>query len=195
MPARDTDARYGNVAAGLHWLIAAAVIFNLWLGLYLGELPRSDPNRLWWIQIHKSNGLSILVLSVTRVLWRAVNPMPGLVAGTPTWERVAARAVHYTFYVLIIAIPLSGWAMVSSSPLGIPTIWFGLFEWPHLPFLAELPRVRKQLIIGDIRETHKWLAYLAIALITLHVAAALKHHFWDRDTTLLRMLPWTRIPR
>jgi cytochrome b561 len=98
------------------------------------------------------------------------------------------------FYVLIIAISLTGWAMVSASPLGIPTVWFDLFEWPHVPFLAELPRGQKQLVIGDIREAHVRLAYLAIALIVLHLAAALKHHFWNRDTTLLRMLPWTRLP-
>jgi cytochrome b561 len=95
--------------------------------------------------------------------------------------------------VLIIAIPLAGWAMVSSSPLGLPTLWYGLFEWPHIPFLAELPRDQKQQIIGIFRETHNWLAFLAIFLIVLHVTAALKHQFWDRDTVLARMLPWTKV--
>lgn len=193
MTPRDTDLRYGTVAMSLHWLIAAAVIFNVGVGLYMGELPRSDPDRLWWVQLHKSDGLTILVLSVARVLWRVVNPMPALPADMPTWERLAARGVHYSFYVLIIAIPLAGWAMVSSSPLGLPTLWYGLFEWPHIPFLAELPRDQKQQIIGIFRETHDWLAFLAIFLIVLHVAAALKHQFWDRDTVLARILPWTKV--
>ena len=193
MTPRDTDLRYGTVAMSLHWLIAAAVIFNVGVGLYMGELPRSDPGRLWWVQLHKSDGLTILVLSVARVLWRVVNPMPALPADMPRWERLAARGVHYSFYVLIIAIPLAGWAMVSSSPLGLPTLWYGLFEWPHIPFLAELPRDQKQQIIGIFRETHNWLAFLAIFLIVLHVTAALKHQFWDRDTVLARMLPWTKV--
>lgn len=188
-PARDTDLRYGTVAMALHWLIAAAVLFNIALGYYMHGLASADPDRYALVQFHKSTGLSILVLSVVRVLWRMVNPMPSLPAHMPMWERIAARGVHYVFYILIIAIPLAGWAMVSSSPLGLPTMWYGLFEWPQIPFLAELPRSEKQQIIGTFRETHRLLAYFALSLIVLHVAAALKHHFWDRDTVLTRMLP------
>ena len=192
MPARDTNTRYGTVAMSLHWLIAAAVLFNIGLGFYMNDLQSADPDRFWFVQLHKSTGLSILVLSIARVLWRIVNPMPALPEHMPPWERLAARGVHYIFYVLIIAIPLAGWAMVSSSPLGLPTMWYGLFEWPHIPFLSELPREEKQQIIGTFRDTHNMLAYLALALIVLHVAAALKHHFWDRDTVLTRMLPWSK---
>lgn len=193
IPARDTNTRYGTVAMSLHWLIAAAVLFNVWLGFTMNEMQSADPDRIWYVQMHKSTGLSILVLSVVRVLWRFVNPMPALPAHMATWERVLARGVHYAFYVLIIAIPLAGWAMVSSSPAGRPTIWYGLFEWPHIPWLAELPREDKQQIVGFFHDTHNLLAYLAIALVVLHTAAALKHHFWDRDTVLSRMLPWTKV--
>lgn len=193
MSLRDTNLRYGTVAMALHWLIAAAVIFNIALGYYMGDLPKLDPDRFWFVQFHKSTGLSILVLSVLRVLWRVVNPMPALPAQMPMWERISARAVHGLFYVLIVAIPLAGWAMVSSSPLGLPTMWYGLFQWPHILFLAELPRDQKQQIIGAFRETHNTLALIALCLIGLHVAAALKHQFWDHDTVLTRILPWGKV--
>jgi cytochrome b561 len=194
MSPRDTNLRYGPVAMTLHWLIAAAVLFNIALGYYMNDLPNSDPNHFWFVQFHKSTGLSILILSVARVLWRVVNAMPAL-PQMPMWEKAAARAAHGAFYVLIVAIPLTGWAMVSSSPLGLPTMWYGLFEWPHISFLAELPRDQKQQIIHTFRHTHNWLAFLALWLIGLHVAAALKHQFWDRDTVLARMLPGTKIEK
>jgi cytochrome b561 len=193
MIARDTNTRYGTVAMSLHWLIAAAVLFNIGLGFYMGDLPRTDPDRFWIIQFHKSTGLSILVLSVARVLWRVINPMPALPEQMPTWERAAARGVHYIFYVLIIVLPLVGWAMVSSSPRGLPTMWYGLFEWPRIPFLAELSHDQKQYFVGIFKDTHSALAYFALSLIALHVAAALKHQFWDRDTVLTRMLPGIKV--
>jgi cytochrome b561 len=193
MTARDTNLRYGSVAMSLHWLIAAAVLFNIALGYYMGDLPKTDPDRFWFIQFHKSTGLSILVLSVMRVLWRVINPMPAMPAHMAAWEKFAARAVHWTFYVLIIAIPLAGWAMVSSSPLGTPTMWYGLFQWPHIPFLAELPRDQKQHIIGTFRDVHNTLALTALCLIGLHVAAALKEQFWNRYSIFARMLPWGKV--
>jgi cytochrome b561 len=192
MTARDATTRYGTVAMSLHWLIAIAVIFNIWLGFYMGDLPRADPDRFWFIQFHKSTGLSILVLSVARVLWRVVNPMPALPEKMAGWERILARGVHYIFYVLIIAIPLAGWAMVSSSTRGLPTVWYGLVEWPNIPFLAELSLDQKKYFGEIFEDTHNALAYLALGLIVLHVAAALKHQFWDRDTVLSRMLPFSK---
>ena len=192
MSTRDTNTRYGTVAMSLHWLIALAVLFNIALGYYMGDLPRTDPDRFWIIQFHKSTGLSILVLSVARVLWRVVNPMPALPETMARWERILARSVHYIFYVLIIAIPLSGWAMVSASTRGLPTMWYGLFPWPNIPFLADLPVDQKKYFGGIFADTHSLLAYLAIGLITLHVAAALKHLLWDRDTVMSRMLPGTK---
>ena len=192
LTARDTNTRYGTVAMSLHWLIAIAVIFNIWLGFYMGDLPRTDPDRFWFIQFHKSTGLSILVLSVARVMWRVINPMPALPETMAGWERILARSVHYIFYVLIIAIPLAGWTMVSSSTRGLPTMWYGLFPWPNIPFLAELSLDQKKYFGGIFEGTHNTLAIVALALIALHVAAALKHQFWDRDTVLSRMLPFSK---
>ena len=192
LTARDTNPRYGTVAMSLHWLIAIAVVFNIWLGFYMGDLPRADPDRFWFIQFHKSTGLTILILSVARVMWRVINPMPALPEKMPGWERILARGVHYVFYVLIIALPLAGWGIASSSPRGLPTLWYGLFEWQRIPFLADLSHDQKQQIVGVFEDTHTALAYFALGLIVLHVAAALKHQFWNRDTVLSRMLPFSK---
>src|SRR5436190_23816311 len=128
----NSETRYGTVAVTLHWFIAAAIIGMLILGKYMADLPRDDPSKFDLIQLHKSIGITILTLSVLRLLWRLVNKVPPLPAQMPAWERFAAHASHILLYVLIIGIPLTGWMMVSASPLGIPTIWFGVVEIPHL---------------------------------------------------------------
>lgn len=190
----NSRSRYGAVAMALHWLLAAAILFMLWLGLFMTSLDEEDPRTFPLFQIHKSIGLTILVLTLTRLLWRLANQVPPLPASMRPWERVSARGVHALFYVLMIAIPLLGWATVSSAPLAVPTIWFGLFEWPHVPFLANLPRAEKRMIEGPLAGAHGVLALSMLVLAGLHAAAALKHHFRDRDDVLKRMLPWTKLP-
>jgi cytochrome b561 len=180
---------YSPVAIALHWLIAVAVIFNLCLGEYFGDLPRGDPNLFALVQFHKSVGLTVLVLSLARLAWRLINPVPPLPASMHPAMRVLARATHVLLYVLIIAIPLSGWAMVSASPLGLPTMYFGLFQWPHIPLLAHLPRAQKIPLRHDLMAVHATLATAAIALIAIHIAGALYHQFVRRDDVLGRMLP------
>jgi len=193
MGLRNTRHRYGTVAMAFHWLIAAGIVFMFFLGKYMLDLPSSDPDKFTLIQFHKSTGLTILMLSLARLGWRLVNPVPPLPGEMPAWERSAARATHFLFYILIIGIPLSGWAMVSASPLGLPTLWFGQFEWPHMSFLADLPRADRTELRGPLHDTHEWLATGAVALLVLHVAAALKHHFWNRDNVLRRMVPGMRV--
>ncbi len=190
----NSRSRYGAVAMSLHWLLAAAILFMGWLGFFMMSLEDTDPWMFPLFQVHKSIGLTILVLSVARLLWRLANPVPPLPLGMPGWERVSARAVHVLFYVLMIAVPLLGWATVSSAPLAVPTVWFGLFEWPHIPFLADLPRAEKRMIEGPLAVAHSALALSMLVLAGLHAAAALKHHFRDRDDVLKRMLPWTKLP-
>jgi len=190
----NSRARYGAVAMTLHWLLAAAILFMLWLGLFMTSLEDTDPRTFPLFQVHKSIGLTILVLSLARLLWRLANPAPPPPPHSPRWERISARAVHALLYVLMIAVPLMGWATVSSAPLAVPTLWFGLFEWPHIPFLADLPRAEKRMIEGPLAGTHGALALSMLALAGLHAAAALKHHFRDRDDVLKRMLPWTKLP-
>lgn len=193
MAVRNSQLRYGSVAMTLHWLIAALVLVNLGLGLYMADLPKTDASRFMLFQLHKSVGLTVLVLSVLRLVWRLVNPVPPLPRGMNPFLRLGGHVSHFLFYFLIIAIPLAGWAMVSSSPIGLPTPYFGLFSWPNISFLANLPRAAKMVNEDMFQETHELLAYSAIALLVLHVLAALYHQFLRRDDVLKRMLPGTDV--
>jgi cytochrome b561 len=190
MPA--VQERYSNVAITLHWLIALGIIVNIALGLYFADLPRSDPDKFFLTQTHKSIGLTILVLSLIRVAWRLMNPVPPLPASMSPITRFAAHATHFLLYLLIIAIPLSGWLLVSSSPLGLPTMYFGWFAWPQLPYFSDLPRAAKKIWVHEFGTVHVYLAWSAIVLVTIHVVAALYHQFIRRDIVLGRMLPLAR---
>ena len=193
MSPRNTVLRYGNVAMSLHWLIAAAVIANLCIGLYMSDLPRGDMSKFQLIALHKSIGLTVLALSVLRLAWRLVNPVPPPPKGMDPWLKLAGRAMHFALYFLIVAIPLAGWLMVSVGSMGHPTPVFGLFGWPSAPFLADIPRNAGHPYHEAFETAHVWLAWSAIVLIPLHVAAALYHQFVRRDDVLARMLPGTRI--
>jgi len=193
VPLGNTTLRYGNVATTLHWLIAAAIVFNLCLGLYVADIQSDqDPNHFGFIQFHKSVGLTVLVLSLVRLGWRLVNPVPPLPDTLSPAVKVLARGTHYLLYFLMIAIPLAGWALVSSSPLGLPTSYFGLFHWPHLPFFADLSRAQKVPLRREFFSLHMYLAFSAIALIALHIAGAL-YHQRRGDDVLRRMLPGTGV--
>lgn len=183
----NTSTRYGTVAMTLHWLIAIAIIGMLIGGKYMHGLPNTDPNKFLLYQLHKSTGITILVLTVARIVWRFAGPVPALPATMPTWERWAAHASHFLLYALMILIPLSGWAVASTSSSGVPTLWFGLFEVPHLP----VPVTEEAHEAAE--EGHELFGNLMILLLLVHVGAALKHHFWDRDTVLRRMLPFTKV--
>ncbi|HEY2071796.1 MAG TPA: cytochrome b [Rhizomicrobium sp.] len=193
MEAKNTHLRYGTVAMGLHWLIAILIIANICLGLYFADLPHADPSKFGLTQLHKSIGLTVLLLSIARVVWRLMNPVPPLPRGMSKPLRFLARATHVLLYVLIILIPLSGWALVSSSPLGLPTMYFGLFEWPHIPFLAGLAIEQKKMLRENFALVHVVLAWSAIVLIPIHVAGALFHQFLRGDDVLKRMLPGTNV--
>lgn len=182
----NSPARYGAVAMALHWLIALAIIGMLIVGKYMHELPDSDASKFALYQLHKSTGITIFFLSLARLGWRLINVVPPLPAHMPTWERWAAHASHFLLYALIVGIPLSGWLRVSTDPIGIPTIWFGLFEVPHFPLVSET-------VTHLMHEVHETLGNALIVLLIVHVGAALKHQFWDRDTVLRRMLPFSRV--
>jgi cytochrome b561 len=187
MPARNTDLRYGNVAMTFHWAIALLVVANICLGLYMGDLPRSDPNKFVIFQFHKSIGLTVLTLSVLRLLWRLVNPIPPLPAGMNPALKLGARMSHFVLYFLIIFIPLTGYIMVSASPLGNGTDYFGLFTWPNLPLFTGMTRQQLHPIHETWESAHVILAWSAIVLLPLHVLAALYHYFIRRDGVLQRM--------
>ncbi len=185
----ETLSRYGGVAIALHWAIAALLIANLVLGLYFHDLPREDPSKFLLAQTHKSLGLTVLVLSLLRVVWRLTHRVPPLPAEMNPLLKLGARVSHVLLYVLILALPLTGWGMVSASRLGLPTKYFGLFEWPNLSFIADADPETKRGYSGFFHESHETLAWIAIALIVIHVSAALYHHFLRRDGVLRRMLP------
>lgn len=193
MALKNNEARYGSVAMTLHWLIALGVIANIGVGLYFADMPNSDPSKFELTQLHKSIGLTVLVLSVLRVLWRLINPIPPLPTTMSPTLKWMAHASHFLLYFLILAIPFTGWLLVSASPLGLPTMYFGWFEWPHLPGFADMTRQAKHVWQHNFGAAHVFLAWSAIALIPIHVGGALYHHFVRRDAILKRMLPGTRV--
>jgi cytochrome b561 len=170
----------------LHWLIALLVIGNL-AGGHLLELfeDSADPGRkavgATIIFVHMGSGLTILALTLVRLGWRLGNSPPPLPAYMTRFERRAAQAVHLGFYLLLFALPFSGWAMISTSRTPQPLPWFGVFSLLPLPLP---PGLR-----GLFHESHELLGWAMVALIALHIGAALKHQFLDRDNLLARMLP------
>ena len=184
---------YTAVAITLHWLIAAAILVQLGAGLWMSDAIKQPETRNFAYRVfqwHKAIGLIILTLTLARIAWRVANPPPPLPADVSGLERIGSQVAHAALYGLMLAIPLAGWVMVSASPLGLPTMIFGLFEWPHLPVIVDLEN--KKPVEFAAKLTHKYLSFGLIALLGLHVAAALKHHFVNRDGVLARMVPGLR---
>lgn len=181
---RNRD-RWGPVSQALHWTIALLVLVMAAIGLSLDELPRS-PRWFWVYDLHKSIGLLVLALVVLRLAWRLYAGVPPPVPGLPRIQRIAAAATHWLLYVLILAMPLSGWLYDSASGLR-PLRWFGQFTVPKLVAPDEA-------LAGGLHEVHETLFTILVIVVLLHVAAAVWHHVFRRDATLARMLPrdWTR---
>lgn len=172
-----TLTRYNNTAVALHWLVALLIFAAFPLGLYMHDLPLS-PSKLQLYSYHKWLGITVLLLAVVRLTWRATHAAPALPEGMPRWQQTASHALHHVLYVLIFAVPLSGWLM--SSAKGFKTVWFGVLPLPDL--------VGKDKALGELLgSVHASLNYLLLALVAMHIAAALKHHFIDKDGVLLRM--------
>jgi len=179
-------SRYSAVAIALHWIIALIIVGNLIGGLNLDYfLDNPDPamKQLGFtiIGVHKSLGLTVILLTLVRIGWRIANPPPPLPGHMTATETILAKVTHYGFYALMLLMPLSGWAMSSTGKVQYPILWFGLFEVPKLPLPKSLG--------GVFRESHEILGWIIIAMLALHVLAALKHHWFDRDNVLARMLP------
>jgi len=188
LTAAATRTRYTTVAIIIHWLIAAAIILQIILGWRMGG-PVKGPATFAIFQLHKSIGITILALSVGRLAWRLFNPPPPGPIGQPRWEKIASHVVHTGFYVILLGLPITGWIMVSTSRIAIPTMLYGAIPWPHLPFLPELAAGPRRLW-HDLGETgHGLLAKLTYLLLILHVGAAAKHQILDRDEVLGHMAP------
>ena len=179
MPARNTLVRYGSVAQTLHWLVVVLLIVQVTLARIAEQLPLG-PDKIGTLARHKSVGITIFTLAVLRFAWRLYDPPPPL-PPMPRWQARAAGFSHAAFYALLFAMPLTGWMMSSAS--NYPVSWFGLVQ---LPDLVAPDRALKELL----KEVHETLATILIALAGLHLLAALKHQFLDRNGLLFRMLPW-----
>lgn len=179
--------RYTVVAITLHWLIGIAIIAMLVMGLRMvhGGLPMADKFKLY--QLHKSVGLTVLGLAALRVLWRLGHKPPPLPADMPAWEKGAAEGTHWLLYGFMIGMPVIGWAMVSMSPLSIPTLWFGVVRVPDLSFLSAFGS--KPVLEPILKALHAYGAYLLIAFLALHAGAALRHYLVEHDDVLQRMIP------
>ena len=175
--------RYSAPAIALHWLLALAILGSMGLGWYMSDLPFS-PQRLKFYNWHKWAGITILALSLLRLLWRMTHRPPALPApiatAMPSWQLRTYHATHHLMYLLFFAVPLVGWAY--SSMAGFPIVWFGVLPLPDfVPVDKELAKL--------VKPVHAILAYTLLSLVVLHVAAALKHQFVDRDGLLDRMRP------
>jgi cytochrome b561 len=171
--------KYTPTAIALHWLIAFGLGAMVVLGLYMTSLSFS-PTKLQLYSWHKWAGVSLFLLVAVRLVWRLFNRPPELPESMSAAARLAASVAHLALYALMIAIPLTGWLM--SSAKGFQTVWFGVLPIPDL-----LP---KNPALGDqLRDVHEILNYILIAAVGGHALAAFKHHFFDRDDVLTRMLP------
>ncbi|MDR3450983.1 MAG: cytochrome b [Alphaproteobacteria bacterium] len=179
-------ASYNSIAKTLHWLIALGIIFMLTLGWCFDFFPKGE-SRFFAIQLHKSVGITILLLVFLRVLWRLTHAAPPFPATMPLWEQRAAYAGHFLLYAAMICMPLSGWTMVSASAHNIPTILYGLVPWPNVPGVQDSPH--RELIDHVTDFIHANLALAFAALIVGHAAAAWRHHLVAKDDILLRMAP------
>ena len=174
--------RYGNTAIALHWLVALLIFAGFGIGLYMVDL-RISPDKLKLYNWHKWVGITVLILACLRAAWRVTHTPPPPNPRHPAWQRWAASAAHLSLYLLMFAIPLSGWMFSSAS--GYPVKYLGLIPLPDL--------LGKDKALAEVlKETHELLGWILVLVLSAHIAGALKHHFFDRDDTLRRMWPGRR---
>jgi cytochrome b561 len=171
--------RYTTTAIVFHWLVALMIVGAFTMGLIMTEMSLS-PTKLKYYSWHKWAGVTILAIATLRLLWRLSHPAPAYPASMPAWQKSGANALHCALYVLMFAVPISGYFYTLAA--GFPVVYFGLFE---LPVLIDKNDALKPLLKG----VHFWLNMTLASAVALHVAAALKHQFIDRDGVLKRMLP------
>ena len=178
-----TPLRYTRTAIALHWLIFVLIACGFALAVFMVDLPLS-PQKLKFFAWHKWIGVTVFLLAIARVGWLFAHPAPALPATVPSWQRRAAAVNLVALYVLILAIPPTGW--LYSSATGVPTVYLGLVQLPDL--LAKDKALAEQLKL-----VHVTLNFTMLTLVIIHAAAALKHHYVDRDDVLKRMLPFVKL--
>jgi cytochrome b561 len=187
-PAPPPPRTYGAVAMSLHWLVALGVIATFGLGWVMTDIPGITPTKLKYFNWHKWLGVTLFALSLLRILWRAFHMPPPHAIALSRFQHLAARGMHLGLYAATLAVPLSGYLYTLAA--GYPVVYLGLFQLPVL--FAKSPEW-----IAPLKTLHAVCAYAMAAAVVMHAAAALVHHFRDRDDVLLRMLPrfLSRSPR
>jgi cytochrome b561 len=181
--------RYSTVSIALHWTIAAAIALQIVLGWRIGDVEGVTRSAV--LQLHKTIGVTILVLTLARLVWRLVNPPPPVDSSLTPIEKRASHGVHLVFYGLLLALPLTGWAMVSAQRIGAMKLLGGV-RWPDFPFITGLPGKVQDTLADVMDKSHTALVWLMFALLALHILGALKHHFVSKDPTVSRMAPGAR---
>ena len=180
MSERTRSPRYTGVAIALHWVMAAMFLVMIWLGLNMEDHQAR-------FQLHKSIGITILTLTIARVIWRLMNPPPKLADDMPAVERHAAHWLHMAFYAVMIVVPLAGWFLASTSQFQVPIVLYGTASWPYLPVPDAL---RSETIYETVAFLHSRSAWLILGMLALHIAGALKHELvGPEDGVLNRMVP------
>jgi len=185
MPQRGT--RYSTVAITLHWAIAALILLNIAVGFVMEGLP--PPLKAVAVPFHFSCGMTVLALTALRVLWRLTHKPPPLSAGLRPWERMAAHGAHTFLYLLMIAMPLIGWSIISAHPPraeGAAQIW-GFLRLPALSPISHLAGPAQKAAHGIFVDAHVTGGWILVGVLALHIAGALKHQWMDRESALARM--------
>ena len=177
-PIIPTDVTYTRTAIALHWLTVALIATGFTLGKWMVGLPLA-PQTLRVYAYHKWIGITVFLVTIARLGWRFAHPVPPP-AGLPAWQRRAAIASHVSLYVLMLAVPLSGWLFSSAS--GVQVIYLGLIALPNL-----VPK--DEALAATLKSVHFALNFTLLALVLVHAGAALRHRFVERDRVLQRMLP------
>lgn len=183
MPLRSTEAGWGALIRAFHWTIAALIVAQGAIGLTMVQMGLT-PAKVRVFALHKSIGMTILALVLLRIVWRLTERRPADPPAMPRWQRRAAHALHFALYLLILAIPLSGWWFNSAS--NAPLVWFGWFDLPSLTGGFDPTWKPRALLV------HQTLFWILVALLVAHVGAALWHHFRQRDDVLMRMIAGRR---
>jgi len=178
----NTD-RYSRTAISLHWLIALLIVCGFYLGWIMTDIPGFTPTKLKYFSWHKWIGVTVFALAVIRVLWRSTHKAPTMPRRIPAWQKGFAHLVHFLLYALMLIIPASGY--LYSSAAGIQVVYLGLLPLPTIIGPDAALKVTLRLV-------HIYLNYTLLVLVVLHVLAALKHQFIDRDGLLARMIPFLR---
>lgn len=181
--------RYTRIAMALHWLIAALILLNVVLGWSAYYV--ADDNVRAVVNTHKSVGITVLGLAILRLLWRWANPPPQPLASLQQWERRSSHWAHLALYVLIFALPLSGWMHDSAwiDAATHPMRWFDLFPWPRIAWLGHFDPATQNWLHDALGAVHYSFGVILYALLALHILGALKHQFWDGDPIFRRIWP------